>query len=65
MESHTTGENRFVCGTRAVVRKGPGNYRTVCATCAGGGTVRYTKKEAQAIAIKNSAMGCPVGCGAR
>lgn len=57
---------RFVCGTRAVVRRGPHDFRVVCATCGGGGSRPYhTRSEASSAAVKSSARPCPVKCGAK
>ena len=53
----------FVCGTRAVVEKGPYDYRVVCATCGHGGGTRYTREAANAAAVRDSNRPCP--CGAR
>lgn len=54
----------FVCGTRKRIRKGPNNYRVVCATCDGGGTVRYsTPEQAASVAVRDSNRPCT--CGAR
>lgn len=52
------------CGTRAVYKIGPFDYRVTCATCVGGGTVRHpTRKDAIRAAVKTSAMACRA-CGA-
>lgn len=54
----------FLCGTRKVIRRGPGDFRVVCATCDGGGTVKYsTSNAASSAAIRDSAKPCRV-CGA-
>lgn len=51
----------FLCGTRRTVRKGPNNYRVVCATCDGGGTVRYpTSDAASKAAVRDSNKPCAV-----
>jgi hypothetical protein len=56
---------RYAVGTRAVVEKGPREYRVVCATCDAGGTVRYESKDAALrAAIRDSNRPCAV-CGAR
>lgn len=53
----------FVCGTRAVVRKGLQDYRVVCATCGAGGTVKYAiPEDADRAAVRDSARAC--NCGA-
>lgn len=59
--------NRFVCGTRAVVERGPKDFRVVCATCGAGGSVRFCeRKMANHHAIRYSAYPCLApGCGAR
>ena len=57
----------FVCGTRAVVEVGPNDFRVVCATCNGGGSVRHdTRDSANGAAIRDSARPCPAkrSCGA-
>lgn len=54
----------FVCGTRAVVKAGPSDFRVVCATCDGGGTVSYpTRGRANDAAIRDSNRACR-SCGA-
>jgi hypothetical protein len=54
----------FVCGTRAVVEKSSHDYRVVCATCDGGGTVpSHTKSAASAAAVRDSNKACRK-CGA-
>jgi len=61
-------ERQLVCGTRAVVQKGPFDFRVVCATCDGGGTVRHkTKDAASRAAVRDSNKPCPCkpSCGAR
>lgn len=63
----TTNYKRFVCGTRAVKPKGPGDWRVVCATCEGGGTVPYkTREQANSAAVRDSTKPCPCkpSCGA-
>jgi hypothetical protein len=58
------GERIFVCGTRAVLKRAPGDYRVVCATCHGGGTVRHHfEKSAQQAAVRDSNKPCR--CGAK
>lgn len=55
---------RFVCGTRAVERRGPGDFRVVCATCGAGGTVKHaTMDEATHAAVRDSNKPCRA-CGA-
>lgn len=66
-------ERHLVCGTRAVVRRGPDDWRVVCATCNGGGTTRYpTREAANAACVRDSNKPCTAGtyrwgkgCGAR
>lgn len=66
-------ERVIVCGTRKAVRRGPGDYRVVCASCDGGGTVRHeTARSASLAAIRDSNKPCRAGrnrygegCGAR
>lgn len=54
----------FVCGTRAVVRRGPSDYRVVCATCEAGGTIKHTTKEsANKACVRDSVRACKA-CGA-
>jgi len=54
----------FVCGTRATLRRGPDEYRVVCATCGRGGTVRHdTREAANRAAVRDSARPCRA-CGA-
>ena len=54
----------FVCGTRAVVRVRPGDFRVVCATCDEGGSMSYPSAEtANRAAVKMSARPC-ARCGA-
>jgi hypothetical protein len=56
----------FVCGARAVIRKGAGDFRVVCATCGGGGGTPYPTKEAAcSAAVRDSNKPCAVkysGC---
>jgi hypothetical protein len=55
----------FVCGTRRVERITVGDYRVVCATCGGGGTVRHDNREkACSAAVRDSNKACRK-CGAR
>jgi hypothetical protein len=57
----------FTCGTRAVVRVRPGDFRVVCATCEGGGSVSYPAPGlANVAAVRDSARPCPArpSCGA-
>lgn len=57
----------FVCGTRAVEQHGPEDFRVVCATCDGGGSVRhFTRELASRAATRDSARPCPARrpCGA-
>ncbi|OFV89530.1 MAG: hypothetical protein A3J75_04960 [Acidobacteria bacterium RBG_16_68_9] len=57
-------ERVFTCGTRAVEKRGPSDYRVVCATCGGGGGEKYDAlKAATHAAISMSARPCR--CGAR
>ena len=58
---------QFVCGTRAVKRVSIGDWRAVCATCGGGGTVSYdTQDGANRRAVKDSNKPCQCrGCYAR
>ena len=45
----------FVCGTRKVVERRPGDYRVVCASCDSGGTVKHrTCEEAASAAVRDS-----------
>lgn len=49
----------FLCGTRRVVRRGPQDYRVVCASCLGGGTVRHAiPEDAERAAVRDSAKPC-------
>ena len=53
-----------LCGTRKTVRRGAGDYRVVCATCGGGGTIKHaTSKRAAHAAIRDSNKPCST-CGA-
>jgi hypothetical protein len=55
----------LICGTRKTKRVGPSDFRVVCATCEGGGTVKYRTHElASSAAVRDSAKPCPVKCGA-
>jgi RecJ-like exonuclease len=55
-----------LCGTRKTERRGTDDYRVVCATCGGGGTVRHrTAASASSACTRDSARPCPVGCGAK
>lgn len=57
-------EHIFVCGTRRVVSRGPGDWRIVCATCGCGGSTRYDRREdVTRAAVRMS--GRPCRCGAR
>lgn len=59
---------RFVCGTRAVVKAGSYDYRVVCATCgAEEGNGSKSLRGAKSEAIRNSGRPCPAKppCGAR
>jgi hypothetical protein len=57
-----TRRTGFVCGTRAVIESGPHDFRVVCATCDGGGTVSYpTRTAANRAAIRDSARPCKCG----
>jgi len=48
-------------GARAVIRRGPGDWRIICATCRGGGWTPYRTQElALASATRASANPCPV-----
>lgn len=52
------------CGTRAVERHGPGDFRVTCATCGAGGSVRHlTRESASRAAVRDSARPCRA-CGA-
>ena len=54
----------FVCGTRAVVKRGPDDYRVVCASCGAGGTVRHDiRGNATRAAVRDSNKPCRA-CGA-
>lgn len=56
----------LVCGTRKTKRLGPTDYRVICATCDGGGTVKHaTHDSAARAAIRDSNKPCPVNCGAK
>lgn len=58
----------FVCGTRRVVKRGPGDFRVVCATCGGGGAVQHGNlNAAQTAAVRTSSRPCPAKppCGAK
>ena len=60
-------DQRFVCGTRRVVRLGLQNYRVVCASCLGGGTVRHAilqDAERAAVRDSNKPCLCRPSCGA-
>lgn len=60
-------ERAFICGTRKAIKRGPGDYRVVCATCDGGGTVRYPDASlaaSTAIAHSNRPCPCRPPCGA-
>ena len=55
---------RFVCGTRKVIRRGPSDFRVVCATCEAGGSVRHdTNTQAATAAVRDSNRPC-LACGA-
>ena len=57
-------ERVSVCGTRAVIRRGPDDFRVVCATCETGGTVRHrTLASAGAACTRDSDRSCQK-CGA-
>lgn len=60
-------ERVFVCGTRAVMRAGPDDFRVVCASCDGGGGTPYTRAGASQAAVRDSSKPCPCrpSCGAR
>jgi len=52
----------LTCGTRKVVQRGPNDFRVVCATCDGGGTVKHaTRESASRAAIRDSAKSCKCG----
>lgn len=54
-----------LCGTRRSIRRAPGDYRVVCATCGAGGTVPHrTAEQASAAAVRDSARPCRA-CGAQ
>ncbi len=66
LEANDEGR-RFVCGTRAVKRNRPGDFRVICATCDGGGTISYPSRSlACSAAVRDSAKPCPArpSCGA-
>jgi hypothetical protein len=57
-------QNRFLCGTRTVKRRGPGDFRVVCATCYAGGTVKHpTMSDATKACVRDSNKTCRA-CGA-
>lgn len=57
-------ERGTLCGTRRSVQRGPGDYRTVCATCGAGGSVKHaTMGAASNAAIRDSNKPCRA-CGA-
>lgn len=59
------GKRIFTCGTRAVHQRGPADFRVVCATCFGGGTVRHpTDDNAKRACTRDSNQPCS-NCGAR
>ncbi len=54
----------FVCGTRRAFRKGPRDFRVVCATCDAGGSVKHATQEgAHSAAVRDSGRACRT-CGA-
>lgn len=54
----------FVCGTRAVIQRGEWDFRIVCATCDGGGTVKYeVREQATRQCVNQSGRRCTI-CGA-
>ena len=63
----------LVVGTKRTTRRGPTDYRVLCASCGYGGSTRYPTHEAAArAAIRYSAYPCQAGiyswgkgCGAR
>lgn len=49
----------LVCGTRKTVRRGPGDFRVVCATCEAGGSTKHNTHElAASAAIRDSNKPC-------
>ena len=60
-----TLDRRYAIGTRAIIHRGPRDYRVVCATCDAGGTVRHdTRDKAFTAAARDSAKPC-LACHAR
>lgn len=54
----------LVCGTRKTERRGPGDYRVVCASCNAGGSVKHaTHESAGSAAVRDSNKPCRA-CGA-
>lgn len=54
----------MLCGTRTTQRRGPDDFRVVCATCDAGGSVKHpTHASASSAAIRDSARAC-TSCGA-
>jgi hypothetical protein len=61
-------QSDFVCGIRRVKERGPEDFRVVCATCDGGGTIRHdTREQATSAAVRDSNKPCPCrqACGAK
>ncbi len=64
MNANTGYSYRYAIGTRAIIQRGPNDYRVVCATCDAGGTVRHEwKKQAWDAACRDSNKPCRK-CGA-
>ena len=60
------GKRIFTCGGKAVVQRGANDFRVICASCFGGGTVPHeTKDSANRVAVRDSGRECTVkfsGC---
>ena len=54
----------FLCGTRKVERKGPRDWRVVCATCGEGGVLTYPHRSAACDACVNQSTRKCNACGA-
>lgn len=49
----------MLCGTKTTERRGPDDFRVVCATCGAGGSHRYlTHAKASDAAIRASSRAC-------
>lgn len=56
---------RFVIGARAYFEKATGDWRVVCATCGGGGSVKHpTQESAGQAAARDSDKRCSI-CGVK